>query len=268
MKDRLRVAWMATVLATLAGISSAQDTSQSTSLGDIARKARAENANAPHAAKVVTNEDFGPHLEPVREDEDPADAVNKAHAALAGDTRHTCREEIANNSGPGSTTESLREIAGPDRLLIVTDRRGGPGAGHDELIVIGSDAYHRNSAGPWQKIEHGKFPAPIGGTGGPEAIWKTYSPGAPAQGPWGTSLTLVRKEAVDGAPTFLYEEKFHPGGVGIRTQTDDIWVGADDHLPRKAETVLVESAPGIAPIIQRDTMTCFYGPGPEIKSPL
>jgi hypothetical protein len=264
----IRVASMVTALAIFAGVSAAQDTSQSTSLGEIARKARAQNADAPRAGKVITNDDFGPHLEPVRDDEDPADAVNKAHAALLADTAHVCREEITNNSGPGSTIESVREVAGSNRFHIVTDRQGGPNPGHDEFIVIGSDAYYRNSAGPWQKTEQGKFPAPIGGTGGPEAIWKTYSPGTPAQGPWGTSLSLVRKETAHGVSSFFYEEKFHPGGVSVRTQTDDVWVGANDHLPRKAETLLIESAPGTAPIIQRDTMTCSYGPVPEIKPPM
>lgn len=252
--------------ASCATVSSAQDTS----LGDVARKARAEKAESPRASKVVTNEDFGPHLEPIRENEDPADAANKARAALAADTAHTCREEITSNSGPGSATESVREVSGPDHLHLVIDRRGGPGPGpgHSESIVIGNDLYYRDGTGPWQKVEEAKLPTPIGGTGGPEAIWKTYTSGLPAQSPWGTNLSFVRREAINGSPTFLYEEKFHPGGVSIRTQTDDIWVGANDHLPRKAETVMVENAPGTAPIIQRDTMTCSYEPVPEIKPPM
>lgn len=177
-------------------------------MGDVARKARAERAESPRASKVVTNEDFGPHLEPIGENEDPADVVNKAHTALAADTAHTCREEITNNSGPGSTTESVREVAGPDRLHIMTDRRGGPGPGRDESIVIGNDLYYRSGTGPWQKAGEVKLPTPIGGTGGPEALWKGYTAGAPAEGPWGTSLHFVARETTNGVPTFLYERNF------------------------------------------------------------
>jgi hypothetical protein len=48
-----------------ASVSAAQDVP----LGDVARAARTEKSQAPHTSKVLTNEDFGPHLEPVHENE-------------------------------------------------------------------------------------------------------------------------------------------------------------------------------------------------------
>lgn len=264
IKECIRVASIVAGFAICATVCQAQDTS----LGDLARKARADRADAPHASKVVTDEDFGPHLEPIRDNEDPADVVNKARAAFSADKGYSCHREISNNSGPGSTTNVEREVAGPDRVHMVIDTRGGPGTpGRNEIILIGNDQYYRSGTGPWQKVPMaGSFPSPFAGV--PEALSKTYSPGVPAQGPWGTNLSFVRREPVNGAPTFLYEEKFHPGGVDTRTQTDDIWVGANDHLPIKAETLLVTSEPHLAPIIQRDTMTCSYGRVPEIKPPM
>jgi hypothetical protein len=267
IRNAFRVLFVVAALAIFAGLAAAQDTSQSTSLGDLARKARADKADSPHASKVVTDEDFGPHLVPIAENEDPADVVNKAHAAIVADKLHTCQREITNNSGPGSTTHVEIEVAGADHVHLVTDTRGGPGPGHNEIIVVGGDQYHRFGSGAWTKDQvSGSLPAPFGGV--PEALSNLYSPGAPAQGPWGTSLHFVQRETVNGVPTFLYEDKFHPGGVDTRTQTDDIWVGASDHLPRKAETVLVTNEPHLAPIIQRDSMTCSYGRVPEIKPPM
>ena len=265
IRESVRIASIVAAISICAGLSAAQDTS----LGDIARKARADKADSPHAGKVVTNEDFGPHLVPIAENEDPADVVNKAHAAIVADTLHTCHREISNNSGPGSTTESVTEVAAPDRGRMVIDRRGGPGPGHTEMIVIGTDVYYRDGTGPWQKTAAAtRLPTASPFSGVPDGLSRGYTPGLPTQGPWGTNIHFVQRETINGVPTFLYEDQFHPGGVGIRTQTDDIWVGANDHLPRKAQTVLVESAPGTAPITQRDTMTCSYGSAPKIDPPM
>ena len=45
---------------------------QDTPIGDVARQARAEKAQAAHAKKAVTDEDLGPQLAPVSETDDPA----------------------------------------------------------------------------------------------------------------------------------------------------------------------------------------------------
>lgn len=124
------------------------------------------------------------------------------------------------------------------------------------------------ATGPGRKPLRGpNSPLRLPWTGVPDAL-REYLPGLPAQEPRDTNLRLVRKETIGGVLTFVYEDRFHPGGVDTRTQTDDIWVGANDHLPRKVQTVLVTNQPGIAEIIQSDTATWSYKPPPEIKPPM
>jgi hypothetical protein len=255
MREAARVACMVAFIFVCGTLSSAQDKP----LGDVAREARADKSQAPHATKVVTNEDFGPHLEPVGENEDPAEVVNKARAALLADTAYTRLQETSNNSGPGSSSEGVIEIAG-DRAHMTTNRIGGGGPGRDEYIFIGNDSYHRNGNGPWEKFPSQPSrtgPMPIGGI--PEALAMSYGSG---------ELELIRRETVNGAPTLLYETKFHPGGVSIRDRTIDIWIGANDHLPRKVQMTDAENEPHLAPIINRETTTWSYGPVPKIEPPM
>jgi hypothetical protein len=90
-------------------------------------------------------------LAAVSETEDPAQVVNKARRAWMTDMPRSCHEFSSNNSGPGSSNESSREVAAPDQIRIVVDRWGGSDPGHSELIVIGSDMYSRIGTGPWRK---------------------------------------------------------------------------------------------------------------------
>ena len=254
VREAARVACMAAFILVSGTLSSAQDKP----LGDVAREARADKSQAPHANKVVTNEDFGPHLEPVGENEDPADVVNKARAAILADTAHTCRREITGNSGPGSSGELVTEIAG-DRAHMVANRVGGPGPRRDEIIWIGNDSYFRRDDGPWQKnTNEGKFPARNGGL--PEDMEMGYGSGE--------KLKLVRRETINGSPTFLYETEFHPVGVSDDDRTIDIWIGANDHLPRKVQMTDVGTAPRSPGIIDRETTTWSYGPVSKIEPPM
>lgn len=252
MKVAARTAWIVAIVLFSGTLSSAQDKP----LGDVAREARAQKSDSAHATKVVTNEDFGPHLEPVAETEDPASVVNKARVALLADTAHTCRHEITNNSGPGSSIESITETAGPDRVHITINRLGGSDPGSYELIIIGKDMFHRTGSSAWQKDSANvSLPTPIGGL--PEAL--SYGSGG---------LNLVRRETIDGSPTFLYEDKFRAGSMD---KTIDIWVGANDHLPRKAEMTTVTNDSGnsrVPPTITRDTSTYFYGTVSKIEPPM
>jgi hypothetical protein len=253
IRETARIVPMLVPILILAGVSAAQDAP----LGDVARAARAEKSQAPHASKVLTNEDFGPHLEPVHENEDPADVVNKARAAVLADTAHTCRREITGNSGPGASAEIVTEIAG-DRAHMVVSRVGGPGPKRDELIWIGNDGYSRRDDGPWQKNPSaGSFPTSIGGL--PEDM--QMGDGS------GEKLKLVRRETIEGSPTFLYETRFHPPGVTADDRTIDIWIGANDHLPRKVQMSDVATAPRPPGFIDRETTTWSYGSVPDIKPP-
>lgn len=231
---------------------------QDTPIGDVARQERAEKAQAAHAKKAVTDEDLGPQLAPVSETDDPAQVVNKARRAWMTDMPRSCREFSSNNSGPGSSNESSREMAAPDQIRIVVDRRGGSDPGHSELIVIGSDMYSRIGNGPWRKDS-----AAGGPTGTPhwlpEALMGEYTTG---------ELKLVRRDAIGGSPTFLYETKFHPGGVAFRDRTIEFWVGANDNLLRRIDTLTKETGPSSGGVEVRYTITCSYGRVPEITPPI
>jgi hypothetical protein len=228
---------------------------QDTPIGDVARQARAEKAQAPHAKKAVTDEDLGPQLAPVSETDDPAHVVNKARRAWMTDMPRSCREFSSNNSGPGSSNESSREMAAPDQIRIVG---GGSGPGHNELIVIGSDMYSRIGTGPWRKDSAAGLVTSMQHWL-PEALMGDYATG---------ELKLVRRDAAGGVPAFLYETKFHPGGVAFRDRTIDFWVGASDNLLRKIDTLTKETGPSGGGVEVRYTVTCSYGPVPEIKPPI
>jgi hypothetical protein len=76
-------------------------------------------------------------------------------------------------------------------------------------------------------------------------------------------LKLVRRDNVEGSPTFLYETKFHPGGVAFRDRTIDFWIGANDNLLRRIDTLTKETSPGVGGIQDRETITCSYRSVPE-----
>jgi hypothetical protein len=129
-----------------------------------------------------------------------------------------------------------------------------------ELILIGDDMYSRSGAGPWRKN-----PAAGSTTGTSQLNWLPE----PLAGEYASGeLKLVRRDAIAGSPTFLYETKFHPGGVAFRDRTIDFWIGANDNLLRKIEMLTKETAPGLAGIEDRETITCSYGAPPEIKPPI
>jgi hypothetical protein len=233
---------------------------QDTPMGDVARQARTEKSQAPRASKVVTDEDLGPQLSPVAETDDPAQVVNKARRAWMAAAPPTCRHEVSNNSGPGSSAESVRESAGPERAHLVVTRRGGMDPGRSELILIGDNMYSRTGTGPWRK-DSAAAGSPTGTqfTWLPEALIGEYGSG---------ELKLVRRDAIAGSPTFLYETKFHPGGVAFTDRTIDFWIGATDNLLRKIEMLTRDTSPGMGGIENRETITCSYGAVPEIKPPI
>jgi len=248
-----RVASAIAALLVSATLLSAQDTP----MGDVARAARAQKSQAPHANKVLTDEDIGPQLKPIAETDDPAEVVNNAERAFQEDSEHTCRNERTNNSGPGSSVQSVREVAGPDHSRVVIDRHD-QYAGHSELIVIGQDLYSRSGNGPWTKNAGAATGPAINVL--PEALWGHYSNG---------EIKLVRRDVIDGTIVFLYETKYHPGGVSNRDRTIDFWISINDGRLRRFQMVDSEAtASFIPPTVTRDTTTCTYGPPPEIKPPI
>jgi hypothetical protein len=257
IREAIRLALTVASVLIYSQLLSAQDTP----MGDVARQARAEKSQAAHANKVVTDEDLGPHLAPVAETDDPAQVVNKARRAWMAATPPSCRHEDSNNSGPGASAESLREVAGPDRTHLVVNRRGGMDPGRMEIILIGDDMYSRTGAGPWRKDS-----AAAGSPTGtlplnwlPEELAGEFASG---------ELKLVRRDAIGGTPTFLYETKFHPGGVAFTDRTIDFWIGANDNLLRKIDMLTKDMSPGMGGIENRDTITCSYGAVPDIKPPI
>jgi hypothetical protein len=248
ISDALRATSVVAILLIASTFCSAQDKP----IGEVAREARAQKSEAHHAKKVVTNDDLSPNPGPVQESDDPVKVVREAWRVFLADPGHTCHGQRTNNSGPGSVETSLLEAQGPDRIHMMIN--GGP-AGDYDIISIGNDKYARYGTRPWQKFT-GYAPGEIPFARLSEIVYDS-------------GLKLVRRETIEGALTFLYENKYHPGGVNIRNTTDDIWIGASDHRIRKAQTLFTETAPFTgAPAVTRYTVTCSYGPVPEIKPPI
>jgi hypothetical protein len=118
-------------------------------LGDIARETRAQKAQAPRAAKVITNDDGNPSS-PVAATDDPRSVVNKARLALLRDPNHSCRLHSTGNSGPGWSDDRTAEVAFGDQLHITVNNPGSNPA-HGEWIFIGKDGYHRIGNAPCRK---------------------------------------------------------------------------------------------------------------------
>jgi hypothetical protein len=250
---KIREAIRATLVAAILLIPASSSWAQDQPIGDVARAAREERSQAQHAKKQITDDDIGPDRGPIHETDDPVTVVRDAWRAFLADAGHTCHGEFTNNSGPRWLETSLIEAQGPDRIHMA--KHGGT-AGDSEVISIGNDKYSRFGTQPWQK-------------------YTEYAPGEIpfarlAEIAYDSGLKLVRRETIEGSPTFLYESQYHAAGVSIRT--DDIWIGANDHRLRKAQMLLTEThsittlmtASGVT----RYTITCSYGPVPEIKPPI
>jgi hypothetical protein len=236
-------------------LSSAQDAA----IGDVARAARAERSQTPRAGKVVTDDDLAPQLQPVSATDDPKQVLERANHAWLTVLPRTCHNVGSSNNGPGSSDDILTETAAPDRGRIVMNLQGGLDPGRRELIVIGNDMYSRRGTGPWRKdTAEGSLAGTVRMNRLPDEL--TYSYG---------TLKLIRRDVIEGSPTFQYEVKFHPGGDETRERTIDFWVGANDNLLRRIDVLNQEMPPSPQAGIKRGgTTTCSYGPVPEIKPPI
>jgi hypothetical protein len=253
----MRAGWMVAavfVSGTFGGGSSAF--AQDKPLGDVAREARAQKSESPQAKRVVTDEDFKPAPPaPVAATDSPVGVVNKARDLLLHDTAHVCRRQTVNNSGPGWADDRLTEAAAPNRYHIVTTQlRSNPG--RYEAIIIGEDVYDKKGNESWQKVERNQ--AQLQRSAGaliPDVLMFGYL---------GGDLKLAGSESVDGAPTFRYEYKVHAGDMD---RTIDIWVGANDNLPRKTHMLTVTAVFNSQPIRWSEDATCSYGVRVTIEPP-
>jgi len=249
----MRAAWIVAAIFVCGTVSFAQDKP----LGDVAREAQAQKAESARAKKVVTEDDFKPAPpSPVAATDDPLAVVNKARNELLHDTAHSCSRQTVNNSGPGWADDRVTEAAGPNRFhIVVSQLRTNPG--RYELIIIGDDVYGRKGNEPWQKVDPNQ--AQLDRSPGaliPDVLMFGYNAG---------DLTLVGSESVGGEPTFRYEHKIHAGDMD---RTIDIWVGANDGLPRRTHMLTVTTTvAGAVPIRWTEDATCTYGEKFTIEAP-
>ena len=249
----MRAAWIVAAIFVCGTVSFAQDKP----LGDVARDAQAQKAESARAKKVVTEDDFKPAPpSPVAATDDPLAVVNKARNELLHDTAHSCSRQTVNNSGPGWADDRVTEAAGPNRFhIVVSQLRTNPG--RYELIIIGDDVYGRKGNEPWQKVDPNQ--AQLDRSPGaliPDVLMFGYNAG---------DLTLVGSESVGGEPTFRYEHKIHAGDMD---RTIDIWVGANDGLPRRTHMLTVTTTvAGAVPIRWTEDATCTYGEKFTIEAP-
>jgi hypothetical protein len=230
-------------------------------LGDVAREARAGKSESAHAAKVITNDELGGRsAEPVAATDDPVQVVGRARVGLLRDTLHVCRREAVGNSGPGWTDTRVMEVAGERKHFATSN--GDTKQGRAEYIIIAGRVYMKTPNGPWQRpadkqgMDETRVAQMIESTGLPDVLNFQYD---------SSTLKLIRNEAVEGAPAFLYQYHVQAGDM---ERTISIWIGANDGLFRKSEMQTVTRSYGSAPIMWRETATCSYGGNVLIEAPL
>jgi hypothetical protein len=204
---------------------------------------RVETSEALDVPQVLTDEDIGPVAISVKDN--PDDVVNKAAWSLVADTAHRCAWEGIN---PSYRTETLMEVAGPDHVHWSRSVQSGNPPPPNEVIVVGTNQYHRDSDGPWQKDAE-------------DGTHYVVLINQISMGFWLESLNkglkLIRRDVIDGSPTFKYEVLVHPSGRFTRDSILDIWVGIKDGLPRKYQMRPLQKP--LPQLIERDTLTCSYG---------
>ena len=213
---------------------------------------RVETTEALDTPQVLMDEDSGPVAVSVKDN--PDEVVNKAAWSLVADTAHSC---VWEGIDPSYRTETLIAVAGqPERVHWSRSVQSGNPPPPNEVIVIGTDQYHRDSDGPWQKDAEG-------------GIRYVVLTNQISMGFWlealKKDLKLIRRDVIDGSPTFKYEALIHPDGVITRDSIVDIWIGIKDGLPRKYLRRPLHKP--LSPQIERDTFTCSYGEV-EIEAPI
>jgi hypothetical protein len=254
MREAMRVCWIITLIFLAGTSSSAQDQP----LGDVARAARAQKAASPHAAKVLTDDDFHPKTEPVAATETPLDVVNKSRVALLRDVSPSCRRETSGNSGPGWAEVRVMEAAGPDRAHILIDQSR-PNPLRTEFIIIEKDVCHRSGNAPWEKMWADQAKASVSTLGDAQV------PDVLKFGYHGADLKLVGPQTVDGSPAFLYEYDVRAGDMDRKIE---MWIGANDHMPLRTHMLTVTKSWGIGPVTWQQTTTCRYGVALNIERPM
>jgi hypothetical protein len=240
-------------LAALALLCAPLVRAQDQPLGDVARQAREQRANAPHAAKVVTNDSDNP-ASAVNPEDPPPEVVRKAAIALRHDANHSC--SLRSNSGPGSSTTTNEDVAFGNQFHITVNDSSGTLA---EWIVIGGDTYRKLSIAPWQKLDaHDPDSAVSQKTPTlPQALIFPYS---------AAELKLIRKDSINGAAVLVYGYTAHSVEM---TRTIQIWVESDDNLPIRTDMHTVTQSPGrMAPIVWDEHFSCSYGTVKKIDPPL
>jgi hypothetical protein len=213
---------------------------------------RVETTEAMDTPQVLMDEDSGPVAVSVKDN--PDEVVNKAAWSLVADTAHSC---VWEGIDPSYRTETLMAVAGrPERVHWSRSVQSGNPPPPNEVIVIGTNQYHRDSDGPWQEdAEDGsRYVVLINQI---------------SMGFWLESLKkdlkLIRRDVIDGSPTFKYEALIHPDGFITRDSIVDIWIGIKDGLPRKYLRRPLQKP--LSQRIERDTFTCSYG-DMEIEAPI
>ena len=213
---------------------------------------RVETTEAMDTPQVLMDEDSGPVAVSVKDT--PDEVVNKAAWSLVADPAHSC---VWEGIDPSYRTETLMAVAGrPERVHWSRSVQSGNPPPPNEAIVIGTNQYHRDSDGPWQEdAEDGsRYVVLINQI---------------SMGFWLESLKkdlkLIRRDVIDGSPTFKYEALIHPDGFITRDSIVDIWIGIKDGLPRKYLRRPLQKP--LSQRIERDTFTCSYG-DMEIEAPI
>jgi len=231
--------------------------SQETPLGDVARQSRENKSQSPHAKKVISNEDTEPQA--INPNDAPVEVVARAGDALVRNESHRCNTNSNGNSGPGFEDENIIEVSGKDRVHVIVNQAR-PTPSINEIIVIGDDYYRKAGNGPWKKIS-----AQEAGFAGRLTVDSILRPNIFKFGFKSGDLKLVGTPLLNGTKTYQYQYIANASNAYDLERTINIWLGANDDLPRRTEMTTFTPSTGIR---WNETVSCIYGVSTKIQPPL
>ena len=230
------------------------------------RPAPGTTTTPANSAVAAAERQLAPDNRPdlIRESDDPQTVVTNAEKAIRQVAQpYRCQFQSSTQSGPGSTENTILEVASPERYRELVRERSGREPVHErEVIMVLDDGYWRENSGPWQRVSPERM-----------AFAKKYGIPLPIMSGFGyrfdgsdgptarAALKFGGRQILDGTPVFVYD--FRAEAIVGEGKTLRYWIGTQDGLPHKTEEVQLSKDFGTA----RMVTVCAYGHAIVIEPP-